>query len=325
MKILVTGATGYLGHSLALALAERDNEVHILVRNSNSLNIPQHKNIKIFKGDITDRQSLVLAMKDCQQVYHTAARVGLCIGESDDFYKVNVEGTRNVLDTIVQLGVEKAVFTSTCGVVGPSKGEPLNEGSPRMIDIDNAYDSTKKSSEDLIFQYAAKGTNAVIVSPSKVYGPGNISHSLTANAVIDLFLKKGVTFIPSPGTYQVCFAFIKDVVEGHILAMDKGKSGEKYILGGINVPYTKFFNQIRSTSLCNSRIIQLSKNVFKGFALFQWLSYKTIGNKPYFTSKSIDYLCNNYTFSSDKAIKELGYQITPLNEGLQQTIHFLKN
>jgi nucleoside-diphosphate-sugar epimerase len=323
MKILVTGATGYLGNRLVHTLADMGNEVHAIVRSDSGKKVLQHANIKIFKGDILDKGSLLIAMKGCQQVYHTAAKVGLCIEESDDFYNVNVEGTRNVLDAIVQLGVKKAVFTSTCGVVGPSLGEPLDEKSLRMIDIDNAYDSTKKESEDLIFQYAAKGTNAVVVSPSKVYGPGNISHSLTANAVINLFIKKGITFIPSPGNYQVCFAFINDVVEGHILAMNHGRSGEKYILGGINVPYQKFFSQIRTTSFCHSRIIQLSKKVFKGLALLQWLSYKTIGNRPYFTTKSIDYLFNNYTFSSEKAINELGYQITSLEEGLQRTINFL--
>jgi len=325
MKIFVTGATGYLGNNLAHKLADMGNEVHAIVREISSKKILQHPNIILFKGDVLDKESLLIAMEGCQQVYHTAAKVGLCIGESDDFYRVNVEGTQNVLDAIVQMGVEKAVFTSTCGVVGPSLAEPLNEKSPRIIDIDNVYDSTKKRSEDLIFQYAAKGTNAVVVSPSKVYGPGNISHSLTANGVIDLFLKKGITIIPSPGTYQVCFAFINDVVEGHILAMDKGRSGEKYILGGINVPYQKFFNQIRTNSLRNSRIIQLSKNVFKGLAFLQWLCYKIIGSRPYFTAKSIDYLFNNYTFSSDKAINELGYQITSLEEGLQRTIDFLSD
>jgi nucleoside-diphosphate-sugar epimerase len=323
MKIFVTGATGYLGNNLAHKLADMGNEVHAIVRANSSKKILQHPNIVLFKGDVLDKESLLIAMKGCQQVYHTAAKVGLCIGESDDFYKVNVEGTQNVLDAIVQMGVEKAVFTSTCGVVGPSLVEPLNEKSPRIIDIDNVYDSTKKSSEDLIFQYAAKGMHAVVVSPSKVYGPGNISHSLTANGVIDLFLKKGITIIPSPGTYQVCFAFINDVVEGHILAMDYGRSGEKYILGGINVPYQKFFSQIRTKSSNHSRIIQLSKKVFKGLAILQWMSYKTIGSRPYFTSKSIDYLFNNYTFSSDKAINELGYQITSLEEGLQRTIDFL--
>ncbi len=325
MKILVTGATGYLGNNLALALADKGNEVHALVRSNSALKLLQHPNITIFKGDILEKNSLLTAMKGCGQVYHTAARVGLCIKDPFDFYNVNVEGTRNVIYAALQTGVEKTVFTSTCGVIGPSFDKPLNENNSRVTEVDNAYDVTKKMSEDLIFQSANKGMNAVVVSPSKIYGPGNISHSLTANAVIDMFLKKGITIIPSPGTYEVSFAFVNDIVNGHLLAMEKGKSGEKYILGGVNISYQNFFDQIRTISSCKGRIIQLSKNTLKGLALLQLLNYKITRNLPRFTTKSIDYIFNNYIFSSDKAIQELGYKITPLEEALKQTIDSLLN
>ncbi|TRW97140.1 NAD-dependent epimerase/dehydratase family protein [Flavobacterium gawalongense] len=325
MKILITGATGYVGNNLAHTLANRGNKVHAIVRSDSAKRVLQHPNITLFKGDILDKDSLVVAMKGCQQVYHTAAKVGLSIKNYPDFHNTNVEGTRNVIHAILQTGIEKTVFTSTCGVIGPSLNNPLNEENSQTTTLTNAYDVTKKLSEDIIFQHVAEGMNAVIVSPSKIYGPGNISHSLTANAVINMFLKKKITLIPSPGTYQVSFAFIDDIINGHLLAMEKGKSGEKYILGGVNISYQEFFNQIRAISSCNGHIIHLSKNIFKALALLQLLNYKIIGNPPLFTAKSIDYIFNNYVFSSDKAIQELGYKITPLGEALNQTIHFLKN
>ncbi len=325
MKILVTGATGYIGHQLAITLAERGNEVHVLVRNPGSINVPLHKNIRVFTGDITNRPSITAAMRECKQVYHTAAKVGLWAKDSSVFYNVNVKGTRNVLDAALQTGVEKSVFTSTCGVIGPSLNEPMSEKDPRIMGFGIEYELTKKMGEDIAFQYAKEGMNIVVVCPSKVYGPGNISYSLTINTVIDKFLKKRIVFIPSPGTYKASFAFIDDVMNGHLLAMEKGKGGEKYILGGINISYQEFFDHIGNLSSCKGHIIRLSKNTIKGWALLQQLNYNITGTHPRFTVRAIDHLFSNYTFSSEKAVRELGYRITPLEEALKKTIHFLKN
>lgn len=325
MKILVTGATGYLGNNLAHTLADMGNEVHVIVRSASAKKILQHPNITIFKGDILDKESLRMAINGCQQVYHTAAKVGIWDKNPAVFYDVNVQGTRNILDAALETGVEKLVFTSSCGVIGSSINEPLSEKDSRITAFGIDYDRSKKMAEELVYQYAKQGMNVVVVSPAKVYGPGNSSHSLTANAVIAIFLKKRITFIPSPGTYKACFAFIDDIVKGHLLAMEKGKSGEKYILGGINISYQQFFDRIRTLSSCKGRIIQLSKNIFKSCALLQWINYKITGRNPRFTVKAIDYFFNNYTFSSQKAIQELDYKITPLEESLKKTIHFLKN
>jgi len=325
MKILVTGAGGYLGNKLAHTLAGSGHQVHALVRSDAAKEMLQHPHITIFKGDILDKESIAAAIKGCGQVYHTAARVGLWAKEPAVFYNVNAEGTRNILDAALQAQVEKSVFTSTCGVIGPSVNEPMSEDDPRIAAFALDYELSKKMGEDLVLQYARQGMNAVIVSPSKVYGPGNISHSLTANAIIDKFIKKKVAFIPAPGTYKVCCAYIDDIVKGHILAMEKGQRGEKYILGGINISYHDFFQRIRTLSSCNGRIIPISKYAMKAWAMLQLMNYKLTGKAPLLTFKGIDFLLCHYAFSSQKAIRELGYQVTPLDEALNKTIHFLKN
>ncbi len=323
-KILITGASGYLGNKLANKLAQLGNEVHALVRSSSSQDFLRHKNIIIFIGDILDRDSLAAAMDGCKQVYHTAARVGAWAKDSSVFYEVNVEGTRNVLDLALASGVEKIVYTSTSGVIGPTLKNPLEENDPRQVDFVIDYDLSKRKAEELVFSCAKEGMNIVIVSPSKVYGPGNVSHSLTANAIISSFLKKGITFIPSPGTYRVCFAFSDDVVDGHMLAMEKGRSGEKYILGGINISYYEFFNRIRTLAKCKAYIIKLSKGFIKTWAGLQELGYKVLGVPVRFPVKSVDHVFSNYAFSSKKAMEELGYTITPLDDALMATIKFLK-
>lgn len=324
MKILVTGASGYVGNKLAHALAAMGNEVHALVRSASAKELLQHSNIRIFQGDILEKESLLVAIKGCQRVYHAAAMVKVWIKDPSVYYTVNVEGTRNVLQAVLDNGIEKLVFTSSCGVIGPSLNEPMGENDPRITGFAVDYELSKKMGEDLVIQYARAGLNTVIVSPSKVYGPGNISHSLTANAVIEKFLKNGIAFIPSPGTYKACFAYIDDIVNGHLLAMEKGKAGEKYILGGINISYQDFFENIRTLSSCKGHIIKLSKNIIKGWALFQQIGYNLLGIPPQFPLKATDILFSNYTFSSEKAIRELGYSITPLNDALSKTIHHLK-
>jgi nucleoside-diphosphate-sugar epimerase len=158
-----------------------------------------------------------------------------------------------------------------------------------------------------------------------VYGPGHTSHSLTANAIISAFLKKGIAFIPSPGTYQVCFAYVDDVVHGHVQAMAKGTAGETYILGGNNVSYLQFFDHIRKLSGGKGRILAVPKPLIKAAAYAQEISHQLTGSNIRFTVRSVDHLFNNYTFSSQKAVSQLGYRITPLEEALQQTVWFLKN
>src|SRR4030095_8590416 len=191
VKIFITGGTGYIGNPLAHQLADAGHDVHALVRQKEKVFLLQHKNIKIFFGDINNREEIKDAIQGCEQVYHVAAQVRPWMKNPAIFYKVNVDGTLNVFAQALQAGVEKIVFTSTCGVMGPTLNEPLDEGSARITDFSMDWDRSKKMAEDIVLTYSNKGLNSVIVSPSKVYGPGKTSHSLTANAIIKTFLKKG--------------------------------------------------------------------------------------------------------------------------------------
>lgn len=326
MKIFITGATGYVGHRLALTLAERNNEVHIIVRNSNSKNIPLHENIKVFSGDIIDQQSITKAMEGCDQVFHIAALVKPFDKDASQFHKINVEGTHNLLAIALETGIKKFVFTSSCSVIGPTLKAAMNENDTRITPLDNYYDNTKYLAEKLVKEFSQKGLFTVIVSPSKVFGPSGFeTHPISVNKAISKFINGAMTFIPKPGNLISNYCFIDDVVEGHILAMSKGSNGEKYILGGENVSFSELFHTVRILSGTKAKLIEVPKYIVKGWAKFEWLQYKTINKEPFITNKSIQQIFCNKIFSSDKAICKLGYKITPLTEGLQQTIHFLKN
>lgn len=326
MKILITGATGYVGHRLALTLAERNNEVNILVRNLDSRNIPQHKNIKVFAGDITEKQSIKTAINKCKQVYHTAALVKAFDKDSSLFYKVNVEGTRNLLELAVDTGVEKFVFTSSCSVIGPTLEAAMCEKDKRISPLDNDYDATKYLAENLVKEYGKKGLHAVIVSPSKVFGPSGFeTKTISVNTIINKFINGEFTFIPKPSKLVANYCLIDDVVEGHILAMSKGKTGENYILGGENISFETLFHTIGTLSEKKGKLIEIPRIIMKTFAIMQWIQFKITNKEPLITENGIRQIYCNKIFSSEKATQDLGYVITPLREGLQQTIHFLKN
>jgi nucleoside-diphosphate-sugar epimerase len=326
MKILVTGATGYLGHRLALSLAERNDEVHILVRNPNSENIPQHKNIKVFTGDITEKQSVIVAFVGCEQVYHTAALVKAFDKDASLFYKVNVEGTRNLLDLALETRVKKFVFTSSCSVIGATTQEAMCENDKRITPLDNDYDNTKFLAENLVKEYCNKGLHAVIVSPSKVFGPSGFeTKAISVNTIINKFIKGEFTFIPKPSKLVANYCLIDDVVEGHILAMSRGKAGEKYILGGENISFEKLFHTIGTLSEKKGKLIEIPRFIMKTFAIMQWIKFKVTNKEPLIAENSIRQIFCNKIFSSEKAYRELGYKITPLEESLKKTIHFLNN
>nr|WP_314895602.1 NAD-dependent epimerase/dehydratase family protein [uncultured Flavobacterium sp.] len=325
MKILITGATGFVGHQLALTLAERGNDINVLVRNPDSVHVPMHKNIRAFTGDITDKQSITAAIKECEQVYHTAALVKIFDKDPSLFHEINVGGTRNMLEKSLETGVKKFVFTSSCSVIGPSLKEPMCEDNSRITSFDNDYDITKFLAENLVTDYAHKGLFTVIVSPSKVFGPGIETHPISVNTVIKKFIKGNLTFIPKPGSLTANYCYIDDVVNGHILAMANGTGGEKYILGGENISFLDFFQTVRSLSGTKARLIETHEFFIKTWAALQWIQYKTTNKEPYVTEKGIRQIFCNKIFSSEKAIRQLGYQITPLREGLQETIQFLKN
>ena len=325
MKVLVTGATGYVGHGLALDLAEKGYDVNILVREPGSAFTPTHPKIKVFRGDITLKETIGPAIKDCEWVFHSAALAKLWARSTSVFYDINVEGTRNLLDASMQKGIKKFCFTSTCGVIGPSVKEPMNENDPRITGFDNDYNLSKFLAEKLVSEYAKNGLFTVTASLSKVYGPGIETRPVSVNELIRKFILGKITFAPSPGKLLSNYVFMDDLVQGHVFAMEKGRTGEKYILGGENLSYIQFFETLRTVSGKKGKLFYAHKNIAK---IYGWLHYtqsRLQGKDPHFTGSDVGHIYCNKSFSSSKAEKELGYIITPFPEALEKTIHFLKN
>jgi len=324
MNILITGATGFIGTTLTQKLAEDGHIVHALYRSKEKAKIIEHRNVRLFKGDITDYRSVESAVRSCEAVFHMAAYARVWAKDASTFNRTNVQGTVNVLDAAWKEGVKKIVFTSTAGVLGPSAGEIVTESTQREIGYFSEYERTKAQAEEKISELIRKGLEIVVVNPTRVYGPGILSESNGITKMIKLYSQGKFRWIPGNGESIGNYVYVDDVVEGHILALKKGRSGEKYILGGHNISYNRFFEQLSSATGQNRRMIKLPLPLMLGFAYLLSLRAKVFGIPPLITPPWVKRYLHNWKVSSEKAINELGYQITQLDKGLKKTLDWLK-
>lgn len=325
MKVLVTGATGFIGRNLCLHLAEQGYNVVALCRDTAHPYLTPHKNITPVKGDILDRGSLLKAMNRCGQVYHTAALAKMWCRDKNDYYNINVVGTRNVLELADESGVSKVVYTSTCGVWGPTIKHPMSENDPRIDGFAIDYERTKYLAEIETRIYSAKGLNVVTVNPSRVYGEGPITDSNTVGKMISGYLKGKWRIIPGKGTQVSNYAYLDDVVKGHIAAMEQGKPGNRYILGGEDISFNTFFGTLQSITGKTYSMVKLPQRVIEAYSRFEQLKTTLTGLPPVFLPEFAARLKKDQKYSSQKAISQLNYSITPFEEGMAKTINHIKS
>ncbi|UOE49661.1 NAD-dependent epimerase/dehydratase family protein [Mucilaginibacter sp. SMC90] len=324
MKVLVTGATGFIGRQLSLHLAMQGYDVKALCRNTGHPYLIKHKNIEPVTGNILYKQSLDRAMRGCLQVYHTAAMAKMWCRNPDDYYETNVVGTRNVLEVAAGAGVQKIVYTSTCGVWGPTVKHPMNENDPRIAGFPIAYERTKYLAELEVQDFAKQGLHVVTVNPSRVYGEGPVTESNTVGKMVSAYLRGKWRFIPGSGKQVANYAFLNDVIDGHMAAMDKGQSGERYILGGEDISFNDFFDMVHHVSGKQHRLIHLPLKAIEFFSHFEKVKTILTGLPPFFLPEFAERLKYDQKYSSGKAIAQLGYRITPFAEGMHKTVNYLK-
>jgi nucleoside-diphosphate-sugar epimerase len=325
MKIMLTGATGYLGHTIALKAAAANHSVHALVRKPEGPSVPEHRNISLFKGELTDMEALKAAMRGCDAVIHCAAIAKMWTREREMMYKVNVEGTRNVLQAALETGIAKVVVTSSCSVLGPSSGMPVNESTPRLDSMKTDYEISKYLAEEVCRSYSRKGLHTVIVSPPAIYGPGSDTASNAISKMIKQSLRSGILFQPSPSNLCRNFAYVEDVANGHLLAVEHGRSGETYILGGENISYRQFSETIKKAAPRKLRIVTIQKVLLQAAAIINQFKLALTKTESNFVPTTVAQVFQNRIFSSNKAIAQLGYSITPFEIGIQETVNQLKS
>lgn len=323
MKILVTGASGYVGNKLAHALANRNIQVHALIRTATAACTLQHPNITIFKGDLLDNESLSVAMQGCEQVYHTASMVKMWTKYPAVFHQQNVTGTANVLDIALREGVQKLVYTSTCGVWSSSSGRTLNENDAPASLFETDYDRTKYLAEQLVESYSSKGLPGMIVSLPRVFGPGILRYSSGINRFIIQLLRNKISLLPWDLGVQANYVFTEDAVRGHILAMENGSSGERYILGGENVSYKRFTDTVSALSGNRNIPLRVPPPLLKAWSWIELLKGKLTKYEPAIVPGIAKRLQEDKVFDCSKAVEKLGYHITPFEKAMYITIEYL--
>ena len=313
MKYFVTGATGFVGGVLARRLREQGHEVHALVRDLAKAQDLQASGVKLFQGDVTDKESMRAGMTGVEGVFHVAGWYKVGTRDKSGGIKVNVLGTRNVLELMQELQIPKGVYTSTCAVNSDTRGKLVDETYRFHGQHLSEYDRTKAIAHEVAREFIAKGLPLVIVMPGLIYGPGDTS-ILRSN--IRDFLNQKLPVLPTQSAY--CWAHVDDIVQGHILAMEKGKAGESYIIAGephTTVDAFKLASQVtgkRMPMVVSYKVIQAFSVIVRPLDRFL---------PEIFTSEGLRVVAGaTYWGDNRKARRELGYDPRPFRAGWEETL-----
>ena len=326
MKVLVTGATGFIGRHLVKKLADQGYSVHTLYRSENKNYGMEHPDISFFRGDVTDIDSLMKAMKDCECVFHLAAYAKAWAKQKQTYEIINYQGTVNMLEAAIKQHVKKIVVTSTAGVFGPSQNnKPVDESSKRRFPYFTEYERTKDLADKIVIAKYSGKIDVSIVCPTRVFGSGELTESNSVTKLIGLFIRGKFGILPGNGQHIGNYVFVEDVVNGLLLAMKKGRTGERYILGGENLSYSDFFSRI--SDLTGKRYPMIKIPVFMIIFLASMMKLLAVifGLPPVLTPEWARKYLYDWYLSDKKARKELGYQPQSLNEGLAKTISWIRN
>lgn len=322
MKVLLTGGTGFLGRRVAAALAAGGHELRVLARPSSRLEgLPP--GTETVTGDVTDGASLERAAAGCEAVLHMAALVKMWVPDPESFDAVNVSGLENALAAAASAGA-RLVYTSSFIAVGPTGPEPVAEDRLHPGDrYRNDYERTKALADAVARRAMAEGRDVVCLYPGVVYGPGEMTDgNLVAKMIAD-HLNGRLPGIVGPGDRLWSYAFVDDVARGHVLALEKGRAGERYFLGGPNHSHRELFAMLGE--LAGSpppRQIPFAAASAVGFSM--WLWAELTGHPPELTHREVGVFREHWAYDSGKAQRELGYHVTPLRDGLQRTLEWLR-
>ena len=323
MSILVTGATGFIGRNLVHQLMARGENVHILCRPTADISAFTGKNIRIFPGDILETPTIERAMEGCARVFHIAAYAKNWAKDPKTYVEVNVRGLKNVLDMAMKKNVRRIVFTSSEVTFGPSSDCPVDETTKRNAKFFTDYEYSKYLAEQEVCRTGDQQPDIITVNPSRVFGPGLLNEGNSVTRMIQLYLQGKFRLLLGDGSGMGNYAFVDDVVRGHLLAMERGKRGERYILGGENVSYSNFFRSLSEISGKKRLMFHVPSPVAMGISYVEEFRSKVFSHYPMITPGWVRTFLADWECSSEKGQRDLAYSVTPFRTALQITVDWL--
>jgi len=310
---LVTGGTGFLGSHLVRQLAERGDELRLLVRPGRDLSIFDGIEFEPAEGDVTDRPSVRAAMRGVERVFHVAGKTSMRASDRDRVFEVNVGGTRNVMEEALRAGVVRAVHTSSAAAVGPAEPHgTADESQPfKAGRLGIAYVNAKHDAEGVAMGVAAKGLPVVVVNPTFVLGPDDPSG--TSNRLIRRLLLRRVPAYVDGGVNVVD---VRDVARGQLLADERGHEGERYLLAARNFTLRRLF-----ADLCRIAGVPAPPVQVPGHALLASVeALERAGLPAPASAGEVRSAMQWWTYTNDKAVRELGFAPRPHEETLEQAV-----
>jgi dihydroflavonol-4-reductase len=306
VRALVTGATGFVGSAIARALTGAGWQVRVLARSGSDRRNVAQLPVEIASGDLLDAASLDQALRDCDALFHAAADYRLGSADAEALYRTNVEGTRNVLNAARRAGTARIIYTSSVATIGlPADRSPGTERTPLALsDVIGHYKRSKFLAEELARDFARTGMPVIIVNPSTPIGPGDVKPTPTGQIVVDAALGRTPAYVDT----GLNIVHVDDVAAGHLQAWERGRVGERYILGGEDMTLREILAEISRLVGRGPPRIRVPHAVLLPVAVISEAVARLTGKSTRVTLESVRMARKHMYFSSEKAAQELGYR-----------------
>ena len=321
-KILITGANGFLGSAITRKAIEKKYKVKVLVRETSDISNLENLDVEIFRGDLRRKETIIDAFKDCNIFFHVAADYRLWVRKISEIYESNVLGTQNVIELIKGIPKHKLVYTSSVATLGTEAIGESDENTPvKFEQMVGDYKKSKFLAENIVMDYIKnKNLKCTIVNPSTPIGPRDIKPTPTGKIVLQMLKKKMPAYVET----GLNFVHVDDVAEGHFQALEKGKNGEKYILGGENMSFKHFLDLIAEQANVPKVNIKIPSKPLYPFAfLNEILAFFMKNYEPMLTINGLRMSEKKMYFSSEKAKKELGYRPRNIKNAIKDSVSWM--
>ena len=323
MLAFLTGATGFVGSHVARTLAEKGADLRLLVRtNSNKKNLDDLK-ADLVTGDLRDSGSLEKGIAGCDVVFHVAADYRLWVRDPDEMYRANVEGTRAILEAARKANIRRVVYTSSVATMGfTSNGQPADEKSPvSLANMIGPYKRSKFMAEQVAIEAARAGQDVVIVNPTTPVGERDIKPTPTGRIVIDFLKKKFPAYVDT----GLNLVDVRECAVGHVAALEKGRSGERYVLGGENLTLKQILDKLAViTGLPSPKVRVPYVLALATGVVDELVTGRILGREPRASIDAVRMGRKKMFASSAKAEHELGWNVMPVDDALLRAVDWFR-
>jgi dihydroflavonol-4-reductase len=323
MATLVTGATGFVGSAVARALAARGHTLRLLVRPSSDRRNLAGLQAEVVIGDLTDPESLDRAAAGCRYVFHVAADYRVWVPDPDAMLRANVDGAIAMVRAAARAGAERIVHTSSVAALGQiGDGTPADEETPTSeADFVGIYKRSKYLAERAVLDIAKRESlPVVVVNPAAPVGPRDIKPTPTGKMILDAAAGRMPAYIDT----GLNIVHVDDVAEGHVLAMEKGTIGQRYVLGGENMPLKQILALVADVAHRRPPFIRLPEVLLWPVALVMEKTATLTGIEPLMTRDHLKMARKKMFFSSAKAMRELGYRPRPARTAIEDAVAWFR-